>query len=676
VPRPSLRVLAPAAALGAPLLLAALLTSVAAPATGSTSAARHTAAPGYQVMVTTGAGGAHPATVLPTRGSGLAAPAVTLRFGAKDLPLAVPGSGHGSFAVSALAHAGHSGMGSSGRRGPRVTLTIKGTNPAGQPDTGDLVIVGDVANANAPGTGFGVFKNGTAKFHVPPGTYWAAANFAQVSGTKLVGLRVDLLPQFKVAGNTTVQAKAAAATEKVTMATPRPAVHQSLTLTFVRAAPHARPAGGLSSKINSLEDSVGNTALWVNPVSTPPSYGTLRVFTSAQLTSPAGHGTPYTYTLNFANPPGTIPAQHFVARQAGLAAVPERYVQDQHSVAAWQTFDATPYQIDTSFVGALDLPLRLPTRQVQYMSASPAMYTQTFYSEYRTIKKGETPGGQTDAFRLRHPGQQPAQAWGAYPLHPGTNISPPHTPFVVVSSADRAGNTLNLDVTPFTDNQPGHTGAGLVVPFPGKTNEVSGRYAVYQNGTKVAGGNAVKATGGFGDVQVSAALAAKPALIKFVLSASRASAPYPLSATSNDVWTWHSRPEPGAHIPAPWLCNFAAVKPSRDRHCAVQPMITLGYSVAGLGADGATKPGHQAITITAGHIQLAPRIPVTKAGVQVSVNGGKTWKQANVAALGGGRFKVTFTAPASAQVSLRSTAHDPAGDGLTETILSAYQTAA
>jgi hypothetical protein len=105
-------------------------------------------------------------------------------------------------------------------------------------------------------------------------------------------------------------------------------------------------------------------------------------------------------------------------------------------------------------------------------------------------------------------------------------------------------------------------------------------------------------------------------------------------------------------------------------------MVTLGYSVAGLGQDGATKPGHQAITLTAGHIQLAPRIPVTKAGVQVSVNGGKTWKQAQVASLGGGRFRATFTAPASAQVSLRSTARDSAGNGLTETILGAYQTAA
>jgi hypothetical protein len=205
---------------------------------------------------------------------------------------------------------------------------------------------------------------------------------------------------------------------------------------------------------------------------------------------------------------------------------------------------------------------------------------------------------------------------------------------------------------------------------------VSGQYAVYQNGTKVASGNAVTATSPAGEVEVSAALAAKPALIKFALTASRASALYHLSATSDDVWTWHSRPQPAAHIPGLWFCSIAVVAPSQVRHCAVQPMITFRYHVAGVARNGATRPGHQAITLTAAHIQLAPQIPVTRAGVQVSFNSGKTWTRAKVALLGGGRFTVTFTAPPSAQVSLRSTARDPAGNALTETILRAYQTAA
>ena len=104
--------------------------------------------------------------------------------------------------------------------------------------------------------------------------------------------------------------------------------------------------------------------------------------------------------------------------------------------------------------------------------------------------------------------------------------------------------------------------------------------------------------------------------------------------------------------------------------------MTLGYRVAGLSQHGSTRPGRQAVTVTAGHIQLAPQVPVTQAGVQVSFDGGKTWHPAQVRALGGGRFRATFTAPPSAQVSLRSTARDSAGNGLAETILGAYQTSA
>jgi hypothetical protein len=640
-----------------------LLAFPAAPATGTSLATRVSAATavtsnaglrfitridGGRVLVSFVHGAPHTAVVLPARGSGRGGLSVTM---ASVSPARTrPGV-------------------------PRYTLTVTGTNVGGQPDTGDPLLVGKVSNANASGTGLGVFDHGIAKFTVPSGTYWAVAILAQFSSRhRLIAVRLDVLPQFTVTRNTTVHTRAAAATSKVSMITPRPSIARSESLTLVRTAPGAPPSV-LSPKVSSLGESVANASLWVSPVSHRPGYGALRVYTSAQLTSPPGQASGYSYTLDVADPPGIIPSQHFVVHPADLATVSERYVQDVRSVVAWQTFGGTAYQVRTSALGGPTLPLRLPLRQTHYLSASPAMFWKTFYSEYRTISRGQTPGGQTGAFRLLHPGQHLTQTWGAYPLHPGTNVSFPHTRMIVVrSSAARAGNTLSLDVTPFSDNQPGHLGDGLAVPFPGKVHQVSGRYAVYQNGVKIAGGNAVKATGGYGDLQVSAALAAKPALIKFVLSASRASAQYHLSATSRDVWTWHSRPEPGATIPAPWLCNFAPGPASRDRRCAVQPMMTLRYSVAGLGIDGAAKPGNQAITITAGHIQLAPQVPVTQAGVQVSFDGGKTWQPAQVRPLGSGRFRATFTAPPSAEVSLRSTADDLAGNGLTETILNAYQT--
>jgi hypothetical protein len=73
-------------------------------------------------------------------------------------------------------------------------------------------------------------------------------------------------------------------------------------------------------------------------------------------------------------------------------------------------------------------------------------------------------------------------------------------------------------------------------------------------------------------------------------------------------------------------------------------MITLGYNVAGLGLGGTIRPGHQTITITAGHIQLAPRIPVTRPGSMCRPPRGRHM-DAHVRPLGAGRFQANFTAP-------------------------------
>jgi hypothetical protein len=553
---------------------------------------------------------------------------------------------------------------------PMHTLTVTGTDMAGHPDTFDAVLVDNVTSPGAVGTGLADFTRGVAKFSVPSGTYWAVGLFAQLSSRgRIVAARLHVLPQFRVSGNTTVHTRARAATSKVTLVTPRPAVSRTSTLSLERDATRrsGSQAGGLA--LTGFE-----VPLWVNHIRKPPSRGALQAYTSAQMTSPPGPGVPYAYTLNIIDRAGIIPPQRFVVHRADLATVSERYVQDVHSVGGWITQGGTPSQIGATGIGGEVLPLRLPGRQVQYLSANGTLW-QSMYIEYKSFFDGQTVGGQADRFRRYSPGQQLTQTWNQYPLHPGTNVVlPGNRSELVRSSAARAGNMLSLDVTPFTDNQRGHEGDGLLVEIPGKVNHVSGSYALYQNGVKMAGGNAVTATGGFGDVQVSARLAPRPSAIKFVLTASRAGQQYPQSAVSRDIWTWRSRPEPAATIPAPWLCDFAPRPVDEERHCAVQPMMTFSYSIAGLHPNGATPPGHQAITVTASHIQLAPATPITATSVQVSFNNGKTWHRAAIRRLGRVRFLATFTAPAAVAVTLRVAGRDRGGASLTENLLNAYRT--
>ena len=386
---------------------------------------------------------------------------------ASGLSISLPGSGAAPARPPAGAHTRPA------RHFPMHVLTVTGTNLAGRPDTGDLVSVlnvDDLAALDPLIASDNFFFHGTAKYSAPAGTYWATGIFFTRSG-----FRLDVLPQFTVTGDTTVHVSERAAASKVTSVTPRPAVTRGSALTVVRASAHAVASEGF--------DTFGGGAIWINPTSHPVTDGALHVFTTVQASSPPGPGTPYGYMLNFAGPPGIIPPQQFTVRPADLATIPERYYQEVRTVGGWLDFGGTPYQIRTSFIGGLILPVRLPGLMTQYLSARPAQLWQSFYDEYNVFRTGTTSGGQTDAFRLLHGGQRLAEQWNRYPLHPGPNVSFPGTSlFPALPSAVRAGATLLVDVTPFSDNFAGHAGSGFSVDFPGKVNEVSGSYALFQNG--------------------------------------------------------------------------------------------------------------------------------------------------------------------------------------------------
>ena len=543
---------------------------------------------------------------------------------------------------------------------PMQTLTVHGTSPAGRPDTGDSVLVFNVDNCNRlnPDASQVAFNHGTAKLSVPTGHYWAIGWFG------LASERLAVLPQFTVTGPTTVAVNARSATARVGFTTPRPATTLATTFTLLRTA------HGHTEAIQWLNS--GGT-LRVSPAGSPPATGTLQAYTAGTLSSPAGqHGTPYLYSLNFAARPGTIPSSlHYTAHPAALATVQDRYYQDTPSTGVPFTGVGTPAEAST--VGWTDIGANrhMPGRQTEYLSASPPMLWASGYLEsLQTLS-----GGQNGPLRLLHAGQRVTADWGRYPLHATPNAVLPGTAAranPMLPTAARATDRLAVDITPFGDNQPGDTGAG----YGGSCatlSQCTGRYTLYQDGTKIASGDAVQTfPTPRPDVYFQAKLSPRPAQLKLVLTASRAAdSQYKLSATSRDVWTWHTRrPSPAATVPAPWVCNGQL-----SRHCAVQPMLMLRYQVAGLSMSGTTRPGRQVIGIGAAPLQPAPATRITGTSMTVSYDGGKTWHTAHVARVSGGQFRATFTAPASTPITLRTHATGSNGGSVTETITSAYETA-
>jgi hypothetical protein len=204
--------------------------------------------------------------------------------------------------------------------------------------------------------------------------------------------------------------------------------------------------------------------------------------------------------------------------------------------------------------------------------------------------------------------------------------------------------------------------------------KLTGSYAVYQNGLKIAHGSPVRRSAGgqfFGDPP-PVRLRHKPSRIRFVLTGARRGKPYALSTAFKTVWTWRSAPRPDATLPPSWYCTFTFT--GFNRRCAVQPLMTLDYHVHGLSPHETTPPGQQSIGLSVGHLQLGGHAKITGATAQFSINGGKTWQAATVTRAAAGAFTISFTAPTGTAVTLRTHATDTAGGSITETIHNAYRT--
>jgi len=554
------------------------------------------------------------------------------------------------------------GAASPSRARPRFvmhTLTVHGTNLAGRADNGDSVFLISADNTLRI-AGAGTFRHGVARLSTPAGRYWAVGLLITPHKAGFVFPHQFTIPAR--GRNPRVTIAGQSVRSELSVATPRPAVRDMLSFTFIVRG-HAGPPAGLSLSV--LGGLARQLNLAVAPARLKPTRGSLRTFTQEQLVSPAGTGVPYVYNLDFPGALNRIPRQRFTVRQSSLATVRDNYFQDLPSAGDWVTIGGSVPELEGG-PAEFPNPLRLPGRQVQYMTGNPSMLWLSRYIQFSDTLAG----GQAGSLRSLRAGQQVTDDWGRYPLHPAPDQNLARRAgaiagFSVLPSAARAGDALALGITPFSDSTPGHLAGGFA---PDPHAKITERYQVDQDGVRLASGDA---STGIAPVRLSA----HPSMVRFTLSAKRTGAHYLLSPASTTTWTWRSRRDAAATVPAPWACRTGrSVTAGLTRHCLVQPMMTLAYQVAGLSLAGTTAPGGQAIGLTASHLQLARGAAITAATLRVSFDGGKTWRPATVTALGDGRFRAAFTAPAGAFVTLRVTAADAAGGSVTETISRAYQT--
>jgi hypothetical protein len=537
---------------------------------------------------------------------------------------------------------------------PMHVLTMTATNISGKPDNGDVVFVVNEDNSALFGDPIEAendFYKGSTKFSVPAGNYFALGMFFDASGAT----RLVVLPHFSVpsTGSATVPVAESLASSKITFATSLPA-----RVTDVQATLLTQSAAGQESEF-SFDNA--NIPLYLSPTTSAPPVGHLYSGVNALLRSPSTVASPYQYNLVFQDTSGVIPAQHYTVPASSLATLHDRFFQAGKAQGAYFRIGFYPWQggyFTTIY------PQALPYQRTVYVTGDPAaVWAAQYWQDDQNLA-----GGQSAALQQYAAGQTVPASWNAAPLHAGTNmnLAGAANAFITIPSASRSGNTLVLDVTPFSDSTPGHLGSGFQPGIFGATGKVAGSYEIDQNGKKIAGGNAVKAAQGGTALYAQARLSAKPSVIKLAVSASRTGRAYGLAASSRTVWTWPSARQAGAVLPAGWTCPAG-------KSCVVQPMMTLGYSVPGLRLNESAPPGQQVLDFSAAHLQLAPAAAVKSATVQVSQDGGKTWRPVAVTSTGPGRFRAVFSDKRAGTVALRVTAADSAGSQIKETILSAYK---
>jgi hypothetical protein len=559
----------------------------------------------------------------------------------------------------AAARAGHPAAGHPATVRPAFkmhTLTVRGTNLAGKPDTGDDVFIANADSVNRFNTlseNDNFFWHGAAKFSMPAGHYWAFVTFFRL--TKSGGsLRFVVVPQFSVSGQHSVLRVAEkSASSKVTMHTARPTTDFQTTFEIVRGATHG---GSYTVSFGWGDPFTG----WVSPTKRKVTVGSLHAYTSAMLISPPKAAASYAYNLDFPGPAGIIPPQHFSTGK--LASVTERYYQDKaFRHAGWVTFGGTVAQLSFELV---EIPyIAMPQVQTQYFTAAPKI----LWENEAWTNLDQFAGFYLDDYRVYKPGQHQSQTWNRYPLHEGedSTLGGATAVFETLTSAARIGNKLELNQTPWTDNQFGHLGGSF---YSNGNARTTGSYVIDQNGKQIARGNAVN---GIPLIKLSA----RPSTIKYTLRAARSGGGFfRLSPSSTTTWTWPSKRDPSARVPKAWYCGlkFTPTSITLVRACAVQPLLTLAYLVQGEGLDGLTQPGQQTVSLHVGHIQLGGSAAIKGATAQVSYNDGDSWAPASVTAQGGGRFRITFNAPAGVDVSLKVSASDAKGSSISETLIRGY----
>lgn len=555
------------------------------------------------------------------RGTGLFAGISTVGYGGSVSPVAQP-------------------------RFPMFTVRIRVLDQTGAPAQFAFLSIVNTDDARRYGN-FPFLDAGEVRISVPAGHY---SLFAEIPEFRADGGFVDRLVNVSdvtVTGATTLPVvDARTAKTQVGVTTPRPATVDDQEVTWNR----------VDEIGNSLSSSFGSGAgsqVLVAP-GKPAVHGELHWSNAWHLT---GTGNRYTYDLKW-GADGAIPTrQRFTASATNLSTLTVHYYSDVPDRPTLSfRFGILPSDF---FISAIGAPVVEPSTRVEYVGGSPeVVWSQqligfSFFDE-TTFLDGDF---WVDGNRHYEPGQQATVRWERQPLHPSLDRDTGADSFFFCPAC-RVGDSLGVAVVPLADSDPGHAGfLDQVGPTPIGPVTASTRLRVFRGSTLLSDERDVTGT-------VVSGPAARQRY-RVLYEQHRAAPWIRLGTAATTEWGFDSSRPATRTAPAGWIC------PDGTGDCAVLPLLVPSYEVPTDGL-GRVPAGPGTVVVGFAATQGAPASPVDRATVSWSTDDGRTWTEAVVRSLGGGRWSAAVGNPVGHTVSLRVTGHDRAGATITQTLVRAY----
>ncbi|MFG2058227.1 S8 family serine peptidase [Micromonospora sp. NPDC048930] len=337
---------------------------------------------------------------------------------------------------------------------------------------------------------------------------------------------------------------------------------------------------------------------------------------------------PYLYATSEALP-GRFPTgyvRHY--RQGDLATVVHRF----HGGQAGQEAERIVFPVSAYNIGgwAIGLPTTVPGQRVEHYSTAGMRWSTELDLGTRAEEGWLNPQAAlfADAVRYR-PGRTVREDWNAAPYGPSFPA-----PRRAGQGITRNGDAITVDLPLFSDAA-GHAGGSLTD---------AERTALYRDGELVG----ESPYGGYGEFEVP------PGAANYRVEASATRGFTDLSTQVSASWTFRSR-----HVTGDDWLRLPAMAVRFAPRLAVDNSAPAGRTFT--------------IPVTVERQPGAPAATVAKLTVDVSYDGGKTWRKAELHRQGTGWAAVVRHPAGPGYVSLRATARDSAGNTVTQRIIQAYR---